>query len=76
MKRTPRSSGTAISKPQSMPERTRKPRSAYADNTRTERNRQLRAAKKAAGLVKVEAWVPADRVDGLREMAAKMREEG
>ena len=38
-----------------------------------ERKAKERKAKRDAGLVKVEVWVPADQADKIRALAAKMK---
>ena len=38
-----------------------------------ERKTKEREAKRAAGLVKVEVWVPADQADKIKALAAKMK---
>lgn len=43
--------------------------------TAADRMRALHERKKAQGLRQVSLWVPAERVEELREIAAKMREE-
>lgn len=43
--------------------------------SQAERMRALRLRKEAQGLRQVLVWVPAERVEELREVAAKMREE-
>jgi hypothetical protein len=43
--------------------------------TDAERKAAERQRKKAAGLVRVDEWVPAERVEEIRRIAEKMREE-
>jgi hypothetical protein len=43
--------------------------------TNADRQRALRQRREAQGLRQVLVWVPADRVEDIREIAAKMRED-
>ncbi len=43
--------------------------------TAADRMRALHERKKAQGLKQVSVWVPANRVEELRQIAAKMRQE-
>jgi hypothetical protein len=43
--------------------------------TNAARQRALRQRREAQGLRQVLVWVPADRVEDIREIAAKMRED-
>lgn len=43
--------------------------------TDADRKARERQRKKAAGLVRIEEWVPAERVKELRQIAERMRKE-
>jgi hypothetical protein len=43
--------------------------------TDAQRKAAERKRKKEAGLIRTDVWVPADRVEDIREIAAKMREK-